>query len=128
MDLEVPGGDSLNKIIEIEQLSNYLNKDCTIHVISKYGKQDFANYVNLTKLLRDSIIVVSEEGEEQLCSDAYEESFTLETNSAGIDKGKIIALHNAGWTGKQIAEEMRCSTNTVYNTIKKYKKIESSYR
>ena len=47
-----------------------------------------------------------------------------EKSKKKIDKGKIIALHNAGWSGKKIADEMRCSVGTVYNTIKKYGRSE----
>ena len=36
-----------------------------------------------------------------------------------IDKGKVMALRNAGWTIKAIAEEMSCSPQTICNVIKK---------
>lgn len=35
-----------------------------------------------------------------------------------IDHGKILALHNAGWDRKKIAEEMNCSDWTVWNVLK----------
>lgn len=35
-----------------------------------------------------------------------------------IDRGKILALHNAEWTVKNIAGEMGCSEQTVYNVLK----------
>ena len=34
-----------------------------------------------------------------------------------VDKGKILALHNAGWEVKKIADEMDCSAATVYRII-----------
>ena len=34
-----------------------------------------------------------------------------------VDKGKILALHNAGWEVKKIADEMGCSAATVYRII-----------
>lgn len=36
-----------------------------------------------------------------------------------IDKGKVLALHRAGWTNKAIAEEVRCSEASVSVIIKK---------
>ena len=35
-----------------------------------------------------------------------------------VDTGKIMALRNAGWSYKKIAEEMRVSEGTVYNRVK----------
>lgn len=35
------------------------------------------------------------------------------------DHGKIIALHNAGWSVAKIADEIRCNTQTVYNHLAK---------
>ena len=34
-----------------------------------------------------------------------------------VDHGKVIALHNAGWINKAIAEEMNCSESTVSTII-----------
>ncbi|HCG58791.1 MAG TPA: hypothetical protein DEV97_02140 [Lachnospiraceae bacterium] len=34
-----------------------------------------------------------------------------------IDTGKILALHNAGWTASAIASEIGCSTPTVTKYI-----------
>lgn len=38
-----------------------------------------------------------------------------------IDKGKVMALHNAGWSAAKIADELQCSTQTVYAIISKAK-------
>ena len=35
-----------------------------------------------------------------------------------LDTGKIIALRKAGWQIDKIAEEMRCSTSSIYRVIK----------
>ena len=35
-----------------------------------------------------------------------------------IDRGKIGALHRAGWSTRQIASEVGCSDQTVLNVIK----------
>ena len=37
---------------------------------------------------------------------------------AGIDHGKLIALHKAGWSIEKIADELGCSSQTVLNHIK----------
>ena len=127
----------LNKIIQKEDLLSYLTEDCVIHVISKYGKQDYANYINLTKLLKESIIIVQceendlEEESESLVDELFNINEDSNDSSDGnvtkrkkIDRGKIIALHNAGWSGRKIADEMRCSIGTVYNVIKLNSKIK----
>lgn len=36
-----------------------------------------------------------------------------------VDTGKILALHNAGWTNKAIAEEMKMNEKTVWYYIDK---------
>lgn len=38
-----------------------------------------------------------------------------------IDKGKVRALHNAGWTNAKIAEEMRCSAQRIHQILKEEK-------
>jgi len=35
-----------------------------------------------------------------------------------IDAGKVLALHKAGWKVKDIASELSCSDQTVYNALK----------
>lgn len=39
-----------------------------------------------------------------------------------VDTGKIMALHEAGWTNKAIAEEMRMNEKTVWYYIDKARK------
>ena len=131
VDLEAQVGDSMNKIIQKDELLEYLNKDCTVHIISKYGKADFTEYINLTKLLQDSIIVVDSEEKDikvDNCLQDNADSICENTNNNStsnskrkqkqIDKGKIIALHNAGWSVTKIADEMKCAVSTVYKIIK----------
>lgn len=38
---------------------------------------------------------------------------------APVDHGKICALYKAGWACTKIADEMRCTTQTVINHLKK---------
>jgi hypothetical protein len=37
-----------------------------------------------------------------------------------IDKGKVRALRNAGWKVKDIAGEMGCSNQAIYNVLKEF--------
>lgn len=39
-------------------------------------------------------------------------------NAKPIDKGKIGALHRAGWSAAKIADEMKLGLSTVYKIIK----------
>ena len=40
------------------------------------------------------------------------------TRNRNVDKGKIKALFNAGWDMDKIADECKCSRQTVYKTVK----------
>lgn len=43
-----------------------------------------------------------------------------------IDHGKVMALKKAGWSGRKIAEEMKCSEQTICNIIsQERKKVEN---
>ncbi len=43
-----------------------------------------------------------------------------------IDRGKVMALKQAGWSGRKIAEEMKCSEQTISNIIsQERKKVEN---
>ena len=44
-------------------------------------------------------------------------------NKITLDIGKVNALRKAGWTMKQIAEEMGCSEATIYNKLKEREEI-----
>ena len=39
-----------------------------------------------------------------------------------IDRGKLMALHNAGWTQRAIAEELGCAESSVSMILKEEKK------
>ena len=43
---------------------------------------------------------------------------------AAVDKGKIIVLHQAGWSCRDIAEDVKCSESSVYYVLKEYKQNE----
>ena len=36
-----------------------------------------------------------------------------------LDTGKVMALHNNGWSNRKIADEMGCSEGTIWNCLKK---------
>ena len=38
-----------------------------------------------------------------------------------IDRGKVLALHRAGWSNKKIADEMACSEASVSMILKEEK-------
>lgn len=42
-----------------------------------------------------------------------------ETRKSGIDHGKILALHDAGWSPAKIADELGITSVTVRNHLKK---------
>lgn len=46
-----------------------------------------------------------------------EENKESRTRKRMIDRGKVIALHLAGWSGRKIAEEMKCSEQSISNII-----------
>lgn len=41
-----------------------------------------------------------------------------EPKKSGVDHGKLIALHKAGWSIEKIADELGCTTTTVRNHIR----------
>ena len=70
------------------------------------GERDFCE--DCVKKVADML-----EGEEEA---APEE--TKKSNQSTLDDGKIGALRDAGWTLKQIGEELHCSVQTVANHLK----------
>nr|DAL10475.1 MAG TPA_asm: InsA C-terminal domain [Caudoviricetes sp.] len=38
-----------------------------------------------------------------------------------MDRGKVLALHRAGWSNKKIADEMACSEASVSMILKEEK-------
>lgn len=49
-----------------------------------------------------------------------------ETPRKPVDKGRIVALANAGWKVKEIAIDAKCSEATVYNVLKEAKKTNAN--
>ena len=62
---------------------------------------------------------LSPEEEKQL--EAPPQGKTRGGSKKKLDRGKILALHNAGWTQKAIAEEIGCSEGSVSMILKEEK-------
>ncbi len=60
--------------------------------------------------------IQTEGGADEKADEGDEEA---EKGKRRVDVGKILALHNAGWTNKQIAEEMRLSAVTIGKYVRK---------
>lgn len=43
-----------------------------------------------------------------------------------LDMGKVVALRNAGWSMKKIADEMGVSEGTIWNNLKKLEEAKES--
>lgn len=46
-------------------------------------------------------------------------------SSERIDHGKIFALYHAGWPVQEIARDVRCTPQTVYNDISKWREASA---
>lgn len=62
---------------------------------------------------------LSPEEEKQL--EAPPQGKTRGGSKKKLDRGKILALYEAGWTQKAIAEELRCSEGSVSTILKEEK-------
>lgn len=71
---------------------------------------------NQTKVKTEPKEAKEEAKEEAKTKKPVTSSVTKKKNQ--IDHGKILALHNAGWDNKKIAEEMGCSAWTVWSVLK----------
>ena len=67
----------------------------------------------------DYEVVEPETEEPEEPSPAEEEPPKKKKFPAPVDHGKIVALYKAGWTLTAIADEMRCSQQTISNHLKK---------
>lgn len=46
------------------------------------------------------------------------------TGRPKVDRGKVKALHDAGWSPAKIADEMGCSYQIVYRILEKFREVE----
>ena len=50
---------------------------------------------------------------------ARKKKMTVTSRRSGrVDKGKVFALHDAGWPAAKIADEVGCSNKNVYAILK----------
>lgn len=67
---------------------------------------------------RGFVVVDSRTSEERVAKPAPAPRPVVKAEKKNVDHGKIIALHNAGWTATAIASEVGCSIPTVTSHIK----------
>ena len=99
-----------------------VNKDTTVGEIQKAFA--FARYENVSEIperIREAVNESEEIAKAQV--EIAVKRDRIET-AKRIDHGKIIALHNANWSTKKIAEEIGCSEQTVKNHIEREGKKE----
>lgn len=56
---------------------------------------------------------------EELPSPPSEKKSAAGAKKKALDMGKVVALRNAGWSLKKIADEMGVSEGTIWNNLKK---------
>ena len=88
-----------------------------------FRKVEEPELVKAVEVLREAAEVAVEKAVEgRLESPPPEESEKEKPKKTGkrtkIDRGKVLALHNAGWTNKKIADEMACSEWSVSMILK----------
>ena len=102
-------------------------------VVPEPKNLDDYEFLTLKKILAgcEFFRIVLEEEKRETEPKAVEEKAVMETkekpeppkpeapNKKQIDVGKMKALHNAGWSMKQIAEEMQLAPSTVCGYLKK---------
>lgn len=78
--------------------------------------------LNITSLKLEDLQKLNEMGA-VFSYEAVEESLPIllkkAKKKAGLDTGKITALHNAGWSLPKIADEMGCCAQTVADALNK---------
>ena len=67
---------------------------------------------------RGFVVVDGKTPEERVAKPAPVLRPVVKAEKKNVDHGKIIALHNAGWTATAIASEVGCSIPTVTSHIK----------
>lgn len=96
----------IGQILDIIPDSKYkitTNKSVILNLCSDCEK-DFEQFLK-AKIKRNTTIEKEEKSEKQ-------------TRSKNLDDGKILALRKAGWSYDKIAEELKCSPQTVANHLK----------
>lgn len=71
--------------------------------------------------IEETVMLASAYNKLMAICDTKEEKPKPAKKTKEIDKGKVVALRNAGWVIKDIAGEMQCSTQTIYNILNEAK-------
>lgn len=87
-----------------------------------FRKVEEPELVKAVEVLREAAEVAVEKAVEGRLESPPEEPEKEEPEKKSgrkkIDRGKVMALHNAGWTNKKIADEMACSEWSVSMILK----------
>lgn len=73
---------------------------------------------NLARTLMEPLQKESKPEPKKTASKPAPKKTAPKKNAKPIDKGKIGALHRAGWSAAKIADEMKLGLSTVYKIIK----------
>lgn len=111
---------------KVELLTNYFQKeqwmDSTVYLI--LGIEEPKMERVLCKSAEELLEPIAISPEQDALAATTSQSLTPRDSKASkkkIDRGKVLALHKAGWTGKKIAEEMQCSEGLISTILKEMK-------
>lgn len=118
------GGKDNWKRVEIQRYRDALLRHALAYIDTDNGEDPESGLKHLAHLATNVAFLCAlekEKPEEPEQEEQKEEQKPeLKKPRQKIDYGKIMALRNAGWTVRGIAEEMQCSDQTVYNVIKSH--------
>jgi hypothetical protein len=113
-------------------IGHKIDKDTGDYLTDEGGHLDYCRdcFISIMSGITDNISKDEEEGEDEddeTCGlpfeapveDQEEQPTVNNRQKADLDVGKMKALRNAGWTFKQIGEELGCAQSTVINRLKK---------
>ena len=98
------------KKLTIEQAMDLLNDDYAVYALIKVNK-----FTTLGDLMTYDTLCSLADEEPEPAKKVIEKRAKKPVT---VDHGKIIALHNANWKNKEIADEMKISIPTVIKHIK----------
>lgn len=109
---------------KVELLTNYFQKeqwmDSTVYLILgiEEPKMERALYKSAEELLEPIAMSPEQDALAATTPQSLTPPRDNKTSKKKIDRGKVSALHKAGWTGKKIAEEMQCSEGLISTILK----------
>lgn len=87
----------------------YLRHDNKQYVFVERYRDEEGRYRTVTMQAGPKMAAALEAYKARLLKRIGGKSITMEP----LDKGKMLALYNAGWSFVKIADEMKCAPNTV---------------